>query len=99
MGAEQSFNAQLLEEEMRLCVLVANGMSLQVKHEDIVEKIELIMNGEKGSVMRGEACKVKEIIENATFDDEEGCYQGSSVRALDDFLITFSHVKKKLSFD
>ncbi|KAL3850086.1 hypothetical protein ACJIZ3_011968 [Penstemon smallii] len=84
MGAEQPFNAQLLEDEMRVCIGVANGASCEVKYEEIIKKIELMMRSEEGNVMRRKAVKVMEIIKNATTD--EWGYKGSSVKAMDDFL-------------
>ncbi|MCI79426.1 UDP-glycosyltransferase 92A1-like, partial [Trifolium medium] len=44
MAAEQFFNCKFLEEEIGVCVEVARGKSCEVKHEDIVEKIELVMS-------------------------------------------------------
>ncbi|KAI3461073.1 hypothetical protein Pfo_017736 [Paulownia fortunei] len=94
MGAEQPFNSQFLEEEMGLCVGVANGVSAEVKHKEVVKKIELMMKDDEGNVMRRKACKVKEIIQNAT-NDEEQC-KGSSVKAMDNFLNTLLQMRKKL---
>ncbi|CAK7339286.1 unnamed protein product [Dovyalis caffra] len=82
--AEQHFNAKMLEEEAGVCVQVAEGLC-EVKHEEILEKIELVMNEtDKGKDMRRKASEVKEDINNA-IRDEEGL-KGSSVKALDEFL-------------
>ncbi|KAG8370897.1 hypothetical protein BUALT_Bualt13G0031200 [Buddleja alternifolia] len=62
--------------------------SCEVKCEEVVKKIELMMKDEQGDVMRGKACKVKEIIENASFDEEGN--KVSSAKAIDDFVTRFS---------
>ncbi|KAK6121842.1 hypothetical protein DH2020_044455 [Rehmannia glutinosa] len=51
MGAEHPFNAKFLEEEMGVSIWVANGVSIEVKHEEIVKKIELIMKDDEGNVI------------------------------------------------
>ncbi|KAK6144014.1 hypothetical protein DH2020_020834 [Rehmannia glutinosa] len=95
MGAEQPFNAKFLEEEMGVSIWVANGVSIEVKHEEIVKKIELIMkDDDEGNVMRRKACEVKQIIQSA-IKDEEQC-KGSSVKALEDFLTTCMQMRKKV---
>ena len=82
--AEQHFNAKKLEEEMGVCVEVANGASSEVGHEDIVAKIELVMNEtEKGKDMTRKAGEVMDIIKNAK-KDEDGL-TGTSVKAIDEF--------------
>ena len=84
MAAEQFFNIKLLEVKVGVCVEVARGKSCEVRCEDIVAKIELVMNEtETGKEMKSKARQVMEMIRNAT-KDEEG-FKGSSVEALDDF--------------
>ncbi|KAJ4724185.1 Glycosyltransferase [Melia azedarach] len=85
LAAEQFYNSKLLEEEIEVCVEVARGMNFEVLKEDMVEKIELVMNETpKGKEMRRKASEVKEIIENAVRNEEN--FQGSSVKAMDQFL-------------
>ncbi|TKY48352.1 UDP-glycosyltransferase 92A1 [Spatholobus suberectus] len=85
MAAEQFYNCKLLEEEVGVCVEVARGKSCEVKHEDIVAKIELVMDEtEKGVMMRKKAGDIRDMIRNAV-KDEDG-FKGSSVRAMDEFL-------------
>ncbi|KAM4097031.1 hypothetical protein ACJW30_08G150400 [Castanea mollissima] len=94
MAAEQFFNVKLLEEELGVCVELARGKSCEIRHEDIVEKIELVMNEtKKGNEMRRRACEVMEMIKNA-MKDEEG-FRGSSVKALDDFFSAALSMRKK----
>ena len=94
MAAEQFFNVKLLEEELGVCVELARGKSCEIRHKDIVEKIELVMNEtKKGNEMRSRACEVMEMIKNAK-KDEEG-FKGSSVKALDDFFSAALPVTKK----
>jgi len=84
MAAEQFFNINLLEEKVGVCVEVARGKSCEVRYEDIVAKIELVMNEtETGKEMKSKARQVMEMIKNAT-KDKEG-FKGSSVEALDGF--------------
>ncbi|KAK9274401.1 hypothetical protein L1049_019215 [Liquidambar formosana] len=94
MGAEQDFNAKMLEEEMGVCVGVARGNGCEVRHEDIVKKIELVMSGtEKGEDMRRKACDVREVSKKA-MKDEEG-FKGSSVKAMDEFLNSALLIREK----
>lgn len=84
MAADQFSNVVLLEKEVGVCVEVARGPRCEVKHEDIVKKIELVMNDtEKGKEMRRKAHEVRDIIKDA-IRDEEG-FKGSSVKAMDEF--------------
>ncbi|KAL5766708.1 hypothetical protein ACOSP7_017325 [Xanthoceras sorbifolium] len=84
MAAKQFYNVKLLEEKMGVCVEVARGKSCQVKHEEIVKIIKLVMNEtEKGMEMRRRACEIKEIIENAIKDEVNN--KGSSTKAMDEF--------------
>lgn len=97
MSAEQPYNAKMLEEEIGVAIGVANGSDCEVKHEDIVRKIELAMNEtEKGMNMRGKACEVKEMIKYASGDRKNGV-DGSSVKAMDDFLHAVLLRRKKIS--
>nr|AGZ84552.1 glycosyltransferase KGT40 [Pueraria montana var. lobata] len=85
MAAEQFYNCKLLEEEVGVCVEVARGKSSEVKYEDIVAKIELVMDEtEKGVMMRKKAGDIRDMIRDAV-KDEDG-FKGSSVRAMDEFL-------------
>ncbi|KAL2486012.1 UDP-glycosyltransferase 92A1 [Abeliophyllum distichum] len=94
MGAEQPFNAHMLEEEMRVCVGVANGYS-DIKHEEIVKKIELVMKGRQGYLMRRKALKVMEMIKRATSDKEGN--KASSIEAMNDFLnAAISHAHEQI---
>ncbi|KAJ7009592.1 UDP-glycosyltransferase 92A1 [Populus alba] len=85
MAAEQFYNVKLLEEEIGVCLEVARGRISEVKSEDIVAKIDLVMNdSEKGKEMRKKACEVRNIINNSIADKE--VFKGVSARAMDDFL-------------
>jgi len=64
---------------------VARGRISEVKCEDIVAKIDLVMNDtEKGKEMRKKACEVRNIINNSIADKE--VFKGVSTKAMDDFL-------------
>ena len=85
MAAEQFQNVKLLEEEIGVCLEVARGRISEVKCEDIVAKIDLVMNDtEKGKEMRKKACEVRNIINNSIADKE--VFKGVSAKAMDDFL-------------
>ncbi|CAK9140160.1 unnamed protein product [Ilex paraguariensis] len=96
MDAEQPFNAKMLEEEIGVCVGLACGTDSEVRHEDIVRKIELVMNGtEKGKDMKKKACGVREMIKRASSMERKG-FKGSSVKAMDEFLNAAMQMSKKL---
>ncbi|KAK6164220.1 hypothetical protein DH2020_001084 [Rehmannia glutinosa] len=60
MAAEQFYNAKLLVEEVGVCVEVARGTHFDVRRDDILEKIELVMGeNEKGKEIRGGQWKLK----------------------------------------
>ncbi|KAJ0020589.1 hypothetical protein Pint_31209 [Pistacia integerrima] len=85
VAVEQFYNVKLLEEKIGVCVEAARGKNCEVFHEEIVAKIELVMNeSEKGKEMRKKAWEVKEIINNATKEEEN--FKGSSMEAMDQFL-------------
>ncbi|KAJ0084299.1 hypothetical protein Patl1_29803 [Pistacia atlantica] len=92
MAAEQFYNVKLLEEKIGVCVEVARGKNCEIFHEEIVAKIELVMNeSEKGKEMRKKAWEIKEIINNATKDEEN--FKGSSMEAMDQFLNAASKLR------
>ncbi|GFP80013.1 UDP-glycosyltransferase 92a1 [Phtheirospermum japonicum] len=95
MAGDQPFNARFLEKEIGASVGVANGVVSEVKCEEMVKKIELIMkDGDgDGNVMRRKACEVREMIRNATYD--EGGRKGSSAEAMGKFVNTFLQTRKR----
>ncbi|XP_031282553.1 UDP-glycosyltransferase 92A1-like [Pistacia vera] len=98
VAAEQFYNVKLLEDMIGVCVEVAREKRSEVFHEDIVEKIKLVMNeSEKGKEMRGKALQVKAIINNAIKD--EGNSKGSSMDAMDKFLNAALNLKTKGKFN
>ncbi|WMV55514.1 hypothetical protein MTR67_048899 [Solanum verrucosum] len=85
IAAEQFYNAKFLEQDVGVCVEVARGNNSQVKHDDILKKIEVVMGkNEKGNEIRRKTCEVKEMISDAIIDDED--FKGSSIKAMDEFL-------------
>ncbi|RVW48684.1 UDP-glycosyltransferase 92A1 [Vitis vinifera] len=94
MSAEQFYNAKFLEEEMGVCVEVARGPMCEVRHEEIVRKIELVMNAtEKRKDMRKKVSEVRDMMKDA-IRDEEG-FRGSSVKAMDEFFNAASSTREK----
>jgi hypothetical protein len=85
LAAEQFYNVKLLEEHIGVCLEVARGKSCEVRHEDIVKKIMLVMDEtEKGNAMRRKAREVRDMIIDAV--QYENDHKGSSVKAMDEFL-------------
>lgn len=97
LAAEQFYNAKFLEEELGVCVEVARGKSSRVCHEEMLKKIEMVMNvgTEKGSEIRRKTCEVRDIMKNA-LKDENG-YKGSSVKAMDELWKEASLMRPKNS--
>ncbi|KAH7543585.1 hypothetical protein FEM48_Zijuj02G0199500 [Ziziphus jujuba var. spinosa] len=61
------------------------GIRVAVGHEDLMAKIELVMNEtKKGKAMRRKAWEMKKMIDNAMKDED--VWKGSSVKAMDEFL-------------
>ncbi|WCJ36952.1 UDP-Glycosyltransferase superfamily protein [Euphorbia peplus] len=84
MAGEQFFNVKFLEEELGVCVEVARGKVCEVKYENVVKVIEIVMNEtRKSEEMRRKTSEIKEMIKNA-MRDEDG-FKGSSVNSLDEF--------------
>nr|WIW42669.1 UDP-glycosyltransferase [Nicotiana tabacum] len=93
IAAEQFYNSKLLEQDVGVCVEVARGNNSQVKHENILEKIELVMGeNDKGKEIRKKACEVKEMIGDAIINNED--FKGSSIKAMEDFLNAALSMKK-----
>ncbi|XP_011042048.1 PREDICTED: UDP-glycosyltransferase 92A1-like [Populus euphratica] len=85
LAAEKFYNVKLLEEHVGVCLEVARGKSCEVRHEDIVKKIMLVMDEtEKGNAMRRKAREVRDMIIDAV--QYENDHKGSSVKAMDEFL-------------
>lgn len=100
MAAEQFYNVKFLVEDLGVCVEVARGTNFEVRCEDFMEKINLVMGEEsensdsrgvesvninsRGVQMRRKACEVKEMIREAVRDGEG--LKGSSIKAMEDFL-------------
>ncbi|OIT39196.1 PREDICTED: UDP-glycosyltransferase 92A1-like [Nicotiana attenuata] len=93
IASEQFYNSKFLEQDVGVCVEVARGNNSQVKHENILEKIELVMGeNDKGKEIRRNAIEVKEIIGDAIIDNED--FKGSSIKAMEDFLNAALSMKK-----
>ncbi|CAK7339284.1 unnamed protein product [Dovyalis caffra] len=85
MAAEQFYNVMLLEEQIGVCVEVARGKSCEVRHEEIVKKIMLVMDEtEKGKEMRKKASDIRDMVMDAVQYEKD--LKGSSVKAMDEFL-------------
>ncbi|KAK4407368.1 UDP-glycosyltransferase 92A1 [Sesamum angolense] len=86
MAAEQFYNAKLLVEDVGVCVEVARGTNFEVRQEDIMEKIELVVGeNEKGREIRRKSQEMKEMLRDAVRDEEN--YRGSSVKAMQEFFV------------
>ncbi|RZC94307.1 hypothetical protein C5167_029871 [Papaver somniferum] len=99
ISADQYNNSMLLEQEIGVCVELARGNRNEIRNEDVVRVIDLVMSNQskKGAEMRTKACQVKKIIESAIID-EEG-FKGSSVKGLEEFFAMALLRKKKMKID
>ncbi|KAI3806485.1 hypothetical protein L1987_22392 [Smallanthus sonchifolius] len=83
LAAEQGYNAKMLVEEMGVCVVLARGVHSRVTKEEVSGMINVVLDrveGGKGEDMRKKANKLKELISASV--------EGSSYKAMDDFLTT-----------
>ncbi|OVA04817.1 UDP-glucuronosyl/UDP-glucosyltransferase [Macleaya cordata] len=101
IAADQFNNVKLLEEEIRVCVEVARGNRSEIKHEDVVRVIDLVMNNKKGKgeEMKKKACEVREMIKDAIKEDDEAGFKGSSVKAMEEFFNMALLMRKKTKLD
>ncbi|KAH6757205.1 hypothetical protein C2S53_017073 [Perilla frutescens var. hirtella] len=84
MAAEQFYNAKLLVEKVGVCVEVARGTGFDVREEEIVDKIEMVMGeSERGLEIRKKCLEIREFLRDAVRDEED--YKGSSVKAMHEF--------------
>ncbi|MCL7040523.1 hypothetical protein MKW94_005815 [Papaver nudicaule] len=99
ISADQYNNSKLLEEEIGVCVELARGNRNEIRHEDVVRVIDLVMSNEskKGDEMRSKVWEVKEMIESAIREEEQGC-KGSSVTCLEEFF-SMALARKKMKMD
>lgn len=83
MAGEQFFNSILMEKHIGVSVEVARGKRCDIKCDEIVSKIKLVMEEtEVGREIRKKAKEVKELVRRAV---EDGV-NGSSVIGLEEFL-------------
>ncbi len=89
IAAEQIYNSKMLVEEMGVCLQLAWGVQSDIVGTEVKRVIELVMNKNKGQgeEMKKKAGVIGEQIRAAT-KDQEGKEEGSSVKALDDFVRT-----------
>ena len=94
LSAEQFYNVKFLEEEMGVCVEVARGPVCEVRDDEIVRKIELVMDDtEKRKDMRKKTSEMRDMMKDA-ISDEEG-FRGSSVKAMDEFFHAAFSMREK----
>ncbi|GMY05374.1 UDP-glycosyltransferase 92A1-like [Fagus crenata] len=93
LAGEQCFNSQMLENEVGVCIEVARGVdSATVKHDEVARVIKVVLGKtEKGEEMRKKAYQMKEKMEDAL---RGGGLEGSSIKAINDFLGTATSIKK-----
>lgn len=98
IAGDQFNNAKLLAEWTGVCLEVARGVNFEVRHEDIRDKIEMVMgnnnnnnnnniyynNNNRGKEIRRKACEVREMIKENIRDEEN--YKGPSIVAMEEFL-------------
>ncbi|XP_065631658.1 UDP-glycosyltransferase 92A1 isoform X2 [Quercus suber] len=86
MAAEQIYNSKMLVEEMGVCVELTWGVQREIERKEVKRVIDLVMNKNEGQgkEMKKKADEIGKRVRAATKDQEEG----SSVKALDEFLRT-----------
>ena len=83
----------MLENEVGVCVEVARGVDSETKHDEIARVIKIVLGKtEKGEEMRKKANQMKKKMEDA-LREEEG-FEGSSIKAISDFLGIATSIKK-----
>ena len=83
----------MLENEVGVCVEVARGVDSETKHDEIARVIKIVLGKtEKGEEMRRKANQMKEMMEDALRGG--GGFEGSSIKAINDFLGTATSIKK-----
>ncbi|CAF2349329.1 BnaA10g30040D [Brassica napus] len=94
MAGEQFFNSILMEKHVGVSVEVARGKRCDIKCDEIVSKIKLVMEEESevGREVRKKAKEVKELVRRAMDDG----VNGSSVIGLEEF-ISHATVKNEKS--
>ncbi|XP_075675232.1 UDP-glycosyltransferase 92A1-like [Castanea sativa] len=93
LGGEQCFNSQMLENEVGVCIEVARGVNSETKHDEVARVIKMVLGKtEKGEEMRRKANQMKEKMEDSLRGG--GGFEGSSIKAINDFLGTATSIKK-----
>ncbi|XP_068659414.1 UDP-glycosyltransferase 92A1-like [Aristolochia californica] len=91
--SEQFFNAKMLVEEAKVSVQIAAGNSSKIDPAHVSAVIETVMGAtEKGEEVRRNARKIREMMHAAV--KEKTGFEGSSIKALDDLVVTAFSVKK-----
>lgn len=94
-AGDQFYNAKLLVEWSGVCVEVARGINFEVRHEDIRDKIELVMGeNRKGKEIRRKALEVKDKIKS-TIVENDG-FKGSSLKAMEEFFNAALQMKEEV---
>lgn len=104
IAGDQFNNAKLLAEWTGVCVEVARGVNFEVRHEDIMDKIQLLMgdnnnnnnnnnSNNRGKEIRRKACEVREMIKENIRDDEN--FKGPSIVAMEEFLNVALQMKEE----
>ncbi|WRX15741.1 UDP-glucuronosyl/UDP-glucosyltransferase - like 10 [Theobroma cacao] len=100
LAGEQFFNSQLLEKEVGVCLEIARGIKTAVVEQGhIAGTINLVIGKTvKGEQMRRSVREIQQKMEDAIL--ERGDFKGSSVKAMDEFLLRAAiWTKKKHSVD
>ncbi|KAF8014216.1 hypothetical protein BT93_H0148 [Corymbia citriodora subsp. variegata] len=89
MAAEQAYNAKMMVDEMGVCVELTRGVESRIEAEAVKQVIEMVTEEEgKGREMKKRAHAVMEQMREAVKEGCEDGEQGSSVKAMDEFVRT-----------
>ncbi|CAN0923162.1 UDP-glycosyltransferase 92A1 [Linum grandiflorum] len=87
LAAEQGFNAKMVVEEIGAAVELARGTESVVERSEVKRVVEFVM-GKQGEELKRNAEEVARHLRASVRDDEVNGEKGSSVKAMDDFLVT-----------
>ncbi|GAB2214929.1 hypothetical protein Droror1_Dr00019297 [Drosera rotundifolia] len=87
LAAEQSYNSKMLVEEMGVSVELTRGLEGGLTKEEVKRVVELVMDRKgKGGELKRAAVEITKKLSMAV--KEEAIQEGSSVKAMDDFINT-----------
>ncbi|KAL9268654.1 UDP-glycosyltransferase 92A1-like protein [Drosera capensis] len=95
LAAEQSYNSKMLVEEMGVSVELTRGLEGGLTKEEVKRVVELVMDRKgKGRELKRAAVEISKKLAMAI--REEAIQEGSSVKAMDDFVDTVLSLRSQI---